>query len=130
MEEKSMNRNSNMNDAINFSNDTYGRGMYTNISGTMPGCGVENHSSRIESGYVLEKYAAMQKQKEESEANERRAKMKSALGNIFLIIWAAVLSVFVVWVMQPMDWASNIVLGVATFFLLAVRLMIIKDSHY
>lgn len=112
-----MKKKNNMTD-INISGNAYGYEAYKYASGTMPGRAVPHSTSGVISGITMQEYEARKKQ-------EEKAKVKKMIGVIALIVLAAVLSAFLVWAMQPMDLVSNIVVGVAMFSVLLVRLMII-----
>lgn len=72
----------------------------------------------------------MRSLEEEIENEEKKANMRKSIFKIFMIIWAAILSVFAVLVMQPMDLATSIVCGVALFGLMFGRIASIFENMH
>jgi hypothetical protein len=119
-----------MKNNVNISENTCVRKTYNNTYETMYGWGAQKYSSGIASSNVLQKDAEMRSLEEEIENEEKKANMRKSIFKIFMIIWAAILSVFAVLVMQPMDLATSIVCGVALFGLMFGRIASIFENMH
>lgn len=119
-----------MKNNVNISENTCVRKTYNNTYENMYGWGTQKYSSGIASSNVLQKDAEMRSLEEEIENEEKKANMRKSIFKIFMIIWAAILSVFAVLVMQPMDLATSIVCGVALFGLMFGRIASIFENMH